>query len=369
MSEKFTIKDLDADLNKPAPDTQTQNAEVNTEDVEKEIIKGEIKIPEVQIDNFYEVVKSKFTSIEEFNKYLEDADKAKMEAETLRSKYSEVETKSNEFQKKLQEYEELGYIDNETYYKLAKLEKTNPEKAKKVAKVLFGNVSPTELLRMKVEDDYPMYADSNDYITAMLEEEYGINKKLPDEDDDNYHEALQRQKVKEIKQTKEAESYKDKILGELSSIEIPKPKTKVDGEKERQEYIESWKTPFKQLSNELSEFVIKTKSEEGEDNLFSVSLNEGDKEKYLKPIVDVIMSGRYETTPETIKNLKEMAEKEYFYDNREKIIMEAIGRAKKEGFEYYRKKTTGDAVKNTEKAPKATVTDPKLAFFNAVMGR
>ena len=103
MSEKFTIKDLDADLNKPAPDTQNQNTEVHTDNVGTETIKEEIKQSEVQIDNFYEVVKGKFTSIEEFNKYLEDADKAKTEAETLRSKYSEVETKSNEFQKKLQE--------------------------------------------------------------------------------------------------------------------------------------------------------------------------------------------------------------------------------------------------------------------------
>lgn len=359
--QKITIQDFDA-MNAPK-DEQKAEEIINQEEV---VINNGSEANQPSIE---EVFKGKFASVDEFNKHWEDFEKFNGETETLRQSETSFKEKEKIYQQKLKEYEEAGYIDDEQYYKLAKLKKSNPEKAKQVERVLFGDISPLELAKLKFKDENPMYADKEDYINGILEEQYGFNTQLPDEEDDNYNEMLHKKQFKEVRLSAETEAYKKKILSELDPIEITKPKTEEAKTQEFNSYIEGWKSPFKAIQEAISELKITTKGENGEtEELYKVKLSEQDKEKYLRPIVDVIGSGRYDTNEETIKNLVEMAEKEYFYDNKDKIIMEMLGKAKQEGFDYYRKKHQGSEIKNNETRQQSVITDKKLLAFNKAMG-
>ena len=363
---KLTMQELDSANNKIEAPIEVHKEETNVA-VESNIeIKNE-EAPEITLDG---VVKEKFKSVDEFNTFWGEYQSMKTNLDSLGQTKTELETKAKTYEQKLKEYEEAGFIDDETYYKLAKLKKSNPEKAKLVEKVLFGNPSPTDLIKLKLKEENPLYADKEELIDSLLEEDYGIGIQLPDEDDEDYHSVLKKKNVKEMKLSAEAEGYKKKILSELDPIEIRKPKTDADKKAEEDNYIAGWNKPFNDIKEQLSEIKITNKSEDGSiEELFSYKLSEADKEKYLKPIANIIANGRYETNPETINGLVDMAKKEYLADNMSKIILEAIGKAKKDGFEYYRNKMVSTPTKNNEAKPQAKETDPKVILFNKAMGR
>lgn len=341
----------------------------------KEEIKPEKKNIETQKEEtkqeltFDEVVKQKFSDVESFNKFFNEYEQLKTEAETLRSKLPEFETKATTYEKKLKEYEEAGYIDDETYYKLAKLKKSNPEKAKQIEKVLFGGISNHDLLRMKFVEENPTYADKQEYIETVLEEEYGIGMQLPDEEDDNYNEILKKKRVKEMKLNAESEKYKQQIISQLDTIEVAKPKTEADSAKEKEAYLSSWQKPFDSISKNIESLNIEVDSENGEKKkLYEYKLTETEKKEQLKLVAEVINSGRYDTTEDNIESFVELAKKDYIAKNIGTILQKALGEAEKKIREEVRSKNSTEKIKNSDAKPVTDVKDPKLKAYYSAMG-
>ena len=365
-NKRFTADDVFAAYDKTDTPTEPTVENVTTEETtttEQPTIDG--------------IIKDKFKSVEELNTFLSEHEELKNQVSSLGQTKTELETKTQTYEQKLKELEENGGIDDEQYSKLAALKKTNPEKAKLVEKILFGNPTSKDLLKLKIKQENPLYADKDELVGSIIEELYGVDMSEPDEDDfsttEDYEKALKtfnnKKAVKQMKEEADSEGYKKSILSELESITIKKAKTTEEREKEQKDYIETWISPFKEIANDISEISFTKKGEDDKDVvLYNYKLTEEEKTKYLKPVAETIYGGRFKVDKETIEGLKVIAKKEFLYDNYERIFSELMANSEKKGTHEIMKKVGGTQVKNNEIRPQSQDKDVKRNAYKSIVG-
>jgi hypothetical protein len=358
-NKKIGFEDLEK-IEKPIETETIETVETVEEVNNNEIVE---ETPENVIEpDFDVVVKEKFKTTKEFNDFLSEHEDLKSKSATLSQTKADLEGKEITYQQKLKEYEEHGAIEDEQYYKLAKLKKSNPDEAKLIEKVLFGNSDDMDLIKMEYIQNNPSLATDTKLLNHLIKKDFGLNVVAPDEEDepDAYQDYILDKQANELKMHDKAESFKNKYLSKLDSIEVTKPKTEAEKQTEFQQYLDTWKPTYQQLESTTDEIFITDKGKDGTDEVFyNYKLNADEKKEYMAIIANTIGYGKYTPDKKTVDDMKQIADANFFYKNRVKILKHVIAETKKDEAYYQRKKHSGAAVTNHETTVTTSTKDPR----------
>jgi hypothetical protein len=173
-------------------------------------------------------------------------------------------------QKKMEEVKNQSPFTDELLYKLDRVKAIRPDQFDLAKKVAFGSADPFEIIQIKLEKDYPeLFAGKGaqekiDFVKSQYDLEHGL-KPYSEEDDRSPEEVdarLQaiREADKRVAQGKmRFEIDRKKALGDIQNdlfqgIEVPKPVSKEDADRQSAALLESWDSVIK--SNPLSTIEI-----------------------------------------------------------------------------------------------------------------
>lgn len=308
-----------------------------------EEIKEEVKVPE-QVVNTDSIVKEFAEPTKEIKKEETNETDFKKEYESKLADYETLKQRESslneEIESQRKRFEEIA-PKTEKYYKLSRLAETDPDKLPFFEKLLSGTMDEKEILKAKIIEETGISDEKK--ITAILNKKYGFNLQPLDpdiesdediaerEEEISYAEAIREQDSKAFKASKEAD---------LAKIEFPKSKTAADYEQDRKTYLDTWKPLFTEDLSNVKEFNLNVLDEKGTPSEFmKVEIPEAELPEYLKFAANIIGSTNVDATKENSQQVKDLMIKEYFWNNKDRILTDATNKVKKETNDVWRNKT------------------------------
>lgn len=275
-----------------------------------------------------EQLKERLAKIEELENSVKEFDTFKTSKQELEEKYNSLK--------------ESTFGDD----KLFKLSKIADDGVRTVTgKILYGNPTPEELLKLSFIKENPSYKDRDEEVERLVMSEYKYDK-LPEIDEDgdplegNIQINKERLQIVNDKMTLAAETAKGKLLSDYNSIEMPKDLSPEEAEKAKAEqiekqkeedgkYIETWRKPFESLKESTSKMSFKFSDDKGENSLdIEIPLSDDDQKGIQEEVAKLITENRLEPNQETVDYLKQVAENTYFLQNKDKIVMQVAAKAR-----------------------------------------
>ena len=257
LSRLMNGENLEDIVSTPVEETKapiTEETEVNTETTNEEV--GEEKNPIIEASekqpSLDEFIKTNFEGFESVDSIKEQLKKV-TEFEEANKSLSEKANKYDSVNKEYEDYKTKNPYNDAELYRLSKL-KSDEEGYKTTTKLLYGNTSPEEVLKLNFISKHPEYKDKPEEVSRLVLSEYNIELK-PEVDDlgDSIEANIQynkdRKELAQDKMTLAAATAKTELLSKFNSIEVPKsPKTddeiNADIKKKTEEFTERWKQPF-----------------------------------------------------------------------------------------------------------------------------
>lgn len=205
------------------------------------------------------------------------------EVVTTNKTLSEKAKLAEDLQAELDTVKNMRHIKNDNIYRLNALYEKDDTSAELTAKILYGGVTPEEILKMNYKLQNPEYKDDDAHIDAYIKAKYSPElrpeqkEKLVDEeltivDDPDAIEYNKKQKLLAFEKMKEAaKEAKSTLLKEFNAIKLPKAKTKEDidaetkSEKDKMDaFVSSWQKPFQEITSSFTTVKIEGRPKAGE---------------------------------------------------------------------------------------------------------
>ncbi len=311
-----------------------------------------------------------FDSIDKVKEYVERGKQYTPEIQSELDRLKQEAAKVKEYEEKVKELSSKQPFKNEKFYKLDKLEESDPEKAPIYQKYMFGEKTDQEVVKLRMMLDHPeRFKENPGYLQRMLEKKYpALFGGEFDQEDIEYKDALTDLGL-------EADEARKKFEDEISKIELPAIKTPEDVEKEQKEFVQKWQEPFAKVKESATKISIPVLDEKDDKKVVSYMDYEIPKED-LKEVYNTaanhIMNQHAEPTEKSIKEATDVALGLYLIKNFAKINTVFANNISKETGVKWRKRIhnsqkPGSDVNVNDTTTKTTEEGSPEAVLNDIM--
>lgn len=339
---------------KPNGDTPPDGG--NTDDPEKE---------KPTTINFSEVF-TDYSDVDEVKKFAnrgrEFTPEVENELKDLRQSKSKFET----LEEKEKKVNSINPYKNEKLYRLDKLMETNPDDAAFYSRLMFGEPTAEEVVKLDLIRQHPeLFKEDPEALEFKLKRKYpGVFSGEYEPEDPEYKDDLMQMKM-------DAKSIRKIAEDEMSKIDIPNLQADAEKQKEaNRAFVESWKPHTQKVLDGLTKLPIIVKDSEGKDVIFKeFEIPENDREQYQKVALQHIIDSHLEPTQENIDFAVKVARGVYLADNFSTIMSDALDSATEEQGSNWRKNITNSKKLGGEEKPvpvKPSTGDSKDDLWNAI---
>jgi hypothetical protein len=282
-------------------------------------------------------------------------------------------TKANQLAEELERVRTTSPYKNLDYARLEKIEEERPDEFGVFKKLILGEPSKEELIKLDIIKKNPILKDKPDTVQRKFERmfpglfEFEKVKQEYDVDTPEYRKAEQDYKDSVDDIELESETIKQGLLKEFRAIEVKEP-PKVDTEA-LAKFETGWKDELsRQLDNpgKLSIEVL-TEDKKGKELLMEVEPKET--KKYLEQAMQFVKAQRLELKKESVEAVKDLAKKLWILDHIEEYntqIAEHVGKTvAKDKDKAWRTKVHNPSPVQGNK-PVTAGTDPQKELFEQI---
>lgn len=322
-----------------------------------EEIATETKMPEsggYKLEDFGD-----FKTIEEVKERVSKYSEVVQEAEGLRQKVGEFESKLKETQTPKSPYK------NPVYFKLEQISEQDPDNAATYQKLVFGNPDGKELYKINFLMENPEYKEHPEAAQRKLERAFpALFDPDVDTDSQEYKDAVMDLDI-------ESKKIRKSLMGKLDSIEVPDPAKEAETrDAKSKEFVQSWRPAFDEIAKttKLAVNVLSEKDKTSE-HFFDIELTPEATKKYTDAAAQFIVSNNLPVNGESVQKVKDFMKKLYIVDNLESYTTTVAEKAAKARDGQWRSKVHNpDPLKNTV-PPGQLQGDESQELLNILKGR
>lgn len=271
-------------------------------------------------------------------------------------------TRLKELQAENEKLRNTNPYKNQDYYRLQKLEETDPSMVPVYKRLVFGEPDEKELLRIDFAAKHPEFANDKAVIERYIQRKYAA---LYDPDIDKEDQAY---KDAEFDLKLEATTIKKELRAKFDSISVPDPTQEDKAKKaEQEQFIGKWNGMITDSFKDLGKFSVEVLSEggKGKESLFDVEIPSD--ARFAEQAMRYAVTNRLEPTKDNLDNIKGLMKKlwvvEHIDDYNTKIA-EHVAKAK-DGM--WRKKINNPDVTPASKPTTDIPADPSKSLLEDLM--
>lgn len=298
--------------------------------------------------NLSEFQEGKYKTVEDLTEFLGKYDELTNTVSTLETSKTKLEEEAGLLKSTLEQVKNDNPLAKyPEFYKLAKFSEANPENAKFYQQLALGNPDPLTVLMNDFIIEHPEFKDREADAKRLVSNRY---KDYLGKDADNESEEYGDAK---LLMEADASTAKKRLLSDLEKIEIPKVRGKEEIESERDDYLSTWKEPFKKIVTEIGTIKIELpdpadKSKTVEFTALNVDAKA--KDRYVRLAASMIGRGGLDPK-EAPAMIKAEVEKQIIADNLNAIIEKSYNDGHTDGQQGHRRRVTNSKpIKSTKKA-------------------
>jgi hypothetical protein len=246
--------------------------------------------------------------------------------------------------------------------RLQMAEKNDPEKAQLYKRLLYGDPTDLEMIKLDLINQYPELKEDS----AMLD--FQLKKKYPElygpdaePDSDEYKAELTGMKF-------DATQIKKKIKGEFESLEIPEYPNPDRAKEKVAETIQTWKPHFEGHKEELMTFDVSFKGKDGAEKLMDIKIPEDHAKQYTEAAVHYLADQNLHYSKANLQKVKDFVKGIYIGENLQAYNKAIFDKASEAVTETFRKGTHNPKGTDTKvkKAKDSDIDKKADAFFDAI---
>jgi len=239
-------------------------------------------------------------------------------------------------QKQMDEAKHQSPFADELLYKLDRVKAIKPDQFDLAKKVAFGTADPFEIIQIKLEKDYPkLFAGKSaqekiDFVKSQYDLEHGL-KPYSEEDDrspDEVEARLQaiRDADKRVAQGKmRFEMDHQKALDDIQNglfqgIELPKPVSKEEADRQSAALQESWDTVIKSAPVGTIEIMEFDHKEGKPSKAFDAPITPEKYTEYANEFAQANLSSGEAPTKQSPEDMKGYIRNRYIIDNFDRLM-------------------------------------------------
>lgn len=279
-----------------------------------------------------------FKTIDEVKERVSKYSEVVQEAEGLRQKVGEFESKLKETQTPKSPYK------NPVFFKLEQISEQDPDNAATYQKLVFGNPDGKELYKINFLMDNPEYKDRPEAAQRKLERAFpALFDPDVDTDSDEYKDAVLDLEL-------ESKKIRKNLMGKLDAIEVPDPVKEAETrDAKSKEFVQSWRPSFDEIAK-ITKLPVNVLSEKDKtsEHFFDIELTPESQKKYTDAAAQFIVSNNLPVNGESVQKVKDFMKKLYIVDNLESYTTTVAEKAAKARDGQWRSKVHNpDPIKNT----------------------
>lgn len=247
-------------------------------------------------DRFKELTEQDLEDIKALRQGDKSLDKVKSDLEALRSQH----------------------VISPKFYKLQKIEETQPLIAPLAEKVIGGNASNEELVKLSLIEENPSLAKDPERLDRAFKMKYAeMYTEDADPESQQYQDAQFRMEL-------EAEKVSARITGIIDGIEVPTLESIQAAEAAKQQVIvDGWKSPIEEISAKAKNITISTNGEDPMD-LVTMEVSDVDLAKYVEDASRIILGSEMQPTDENKAAITESIRRMYIADHMPAIAAKIV---------------------------------------------
>lgn len=297
--------------------------------------------------NWREIPGSRFETEEAYKSFLSEYD-------TLKIKASEWETKSREYETKLNE--QVNPFANEKIFKINHLVKTGVDDtlASRIVSADLDSMNPIDRLVLHEVMKNPKYASKEHLIRADLEDTYGT---LDSSDPDLSDEDKRKIELNKFRLERDADDAAAEIKKMRDGIEVPRvdiEAMKVERDKQQADLRAGWTTVVSEFLKSRTAIPLPTLGADGKEvkAFMDFTLTDDLKKDYDKQLVDFAVNNNVPLTEEGFAQIAGVFDSQFVLNNLPRLIHSAVTKAKEMSTEEWRKYTHNpSALENKDVQP------------------
>jgi hypothetical protein len=333
---------------------ETQEAPGQTEQPEtQEIPESQEKPEEPEVKTKEFDIKEHFPDFESIDEVKERLAKLKeMPADEDISKWKESAEKYNKHNEFIESLRNSGL--NKDYLRLNALESQKSEKSEVFKKLLFGDLSDTDLIKLDLVSQYPELKDDKEMLEFQLEEKYPhIFGADADPESDEFQKAKKKMKF-------EANQVTKKLKSEFESIELPDTLNPDHKQEKMKKTIETWKGNFEEHSGELMTIDVNLDKEK----FMDIEIPKNKQKDYKNAALMFIAQNGLNYSKESLHKVKDYVKAMYIASNLPDYNKAILEKRAQMSDEQWRKFVHNPAPVDKASKPKATKADDFSKFMD-----